>query len=43
MRIRSVKKMEMFIMSKPVVYVAVVFSKGDTLPKEEQEKNRNLL
>ena len=29
--------------NKPVVYVAGVFSKGDTLPKEEQEKNRNLL
>ena len=35
--------MEMSIVSKPVVYVAGVFSNGDTLPKEEQEKNRNLL
>jgi len=41
-----VKKMEMFIMSKelkPVVYVAGVFSNGDTLPLEDQERNRAAL
>ena len=29
--------------NKPVVYVAGIFSNGDTFPKKEQDKNRNLL
>ncbi len=29
--------------NKPVVYVAGLFSNGDTLPQKEQDKNRNLL
>ena len=29
--------------NKPVVYVAGLFSNGDTLSKKEQDKNRNLL
>lgn len=47
MRMRNVNKMEMCIeMSdklKPVVYVAGLFSNGDRLPKQEQERNRNIL
>ena len=48
MKMKNVKKMEMCIemskeIMKPVVYVAGLFSNGDTLSKKEQEKNRNLL
>ena len=51
MKMRSVKKMEMCMSLietkndklKPVVYVAGLFSNGERLPKQEQEKNRNLL
>ena len=44
MKMRSGNKMEMCIkmsnVNKPVVYVAGLFSNGDTLPQKEQDKNK---